>query len=65
MDRYQRSTNINVVGGAQILMSASFEWAAHLVDRLSDAEGLTRSIDLAGVTADGLVLGGAPGPQGI
>ena len=35
----------------------TLEWAAHLVDRLSDAEGLPRSIDLAGITADGLVLG--------
>lgn len=43
----------------------TLEWAAHLVDRLSDAEGLPRSIELAGVTADGLVLGRAPGPQGI
>ena len=35
---------------------------AHLVD---PPAGLPRSIDLTGVTSEGLVLGRWPGPQGI
>ena len=43
----------------------TLEWAAHLFTGVESFSGLPRSIDLAGVTADGLVLGRAPGPQGI